>query len=95
MQLEAQQFVQRKPGALWTPVDREAVILAENHYIALDDIGRRIWELLEQPERVDKLCESLSKEFKATPEQIAADVLPFLGELADEGLIQAVEPPSG
>jgi Coenzyme PQQ synthesis protein D (PqqD) len=71
------------------PVDKEIVILslASNHYVGLDDIGRRVWELLEAPRRMDELCQQLAGEFDATAEQIAADVLPFLVQLESEGLV--------
>jgi hypothetical protein len=76
-----------------SPVDDELVILnmARDNYIGLDDIGRRIWELLSEPRRVDEVCDKLSLEFEATPDQIAADLLPFLEGLRDEGLIILVE----
>jgi hypothetical protein len=74
------------------PVDQELVILnlARNHYISLDEIGRRIWELLETQRSVEDLCRQLSQEFDATAEQISADVLPSLKELESEGLVSVV-----
>lgn len=80
----------RTAGLMSTPVDTELVVLnlATNNYIALDEIGRRIWELLESPWCVGDLCRQLSREFEATPEQIAGDVLPFLEELAGEDMVR-------
>ena len=78
-------------GALMTaPVDKEIVILslASNHYVGLDEIGRRVWELLDSPRRADQLCQELATEFDATAERIADDILPFLGQLESEGLVQ-------
>ena len=74
------------------PVDEEIVILnlAKDNYVGLDVIGRRIWELLETPLSVEKLCERLSSEYAATKEQIVEDVLPFLDELESEGLVRVV-----
>lgn len=73
-------------------LDPEIVILskATNNYLALDDIGCRVWELLETPRQVDELCELLGREFSATPEQVCADLLPFLSELTDEGVVEVV-----
>ncbi len=65
--------------------------LETNNYVALDEIGRRIWELLATPQRVDDLCRQLSEDFEATPEQIATDVIPFLAELIAENLAHVVE----
>lgn len=83
----------RARDQLSAPVDQELVILnlKRNNYIGLDEIGRRIWELLETPRLVEELYRQLSQEFNATPETIAADVLPFLNELAAEGLVDVVD----
>jgi len=62
-----------------------------NNYISLDDIGRRIWEQIEQPVSVNDLCLILVAEFDATQEQIVLDVIPFLAELEHEGLLRVVD----
>jgi hypothetical protein len=84
--------VVRFEALMTAPVDKEIVILslASNHYVGLDEIGRRVWELLEAPHRVDELCRQLAGEFDATAGQIAADVLPFMVQLETEGLVHAV-----
>jgi hypothetical protein len=84
--------VRRNAELMAAPVDNELVILGliSNNYIALDEIGRRIWELLETEHPVDDLCHLLGQEYEATPEQIAADMLPFLTELQDEGIVHVV-----
>ncbi|MBF0545104.1 MAG: PqqD family protein [Candidatus Riflebacteria bacterium] len=90
MTFEMATRIQRVADLRTTPVDNEIVIMnmAKNNYVALDDIGRRIWELLENPCRIDEMCHQLSREFEVTPEQAAADVFPFLEELKSEGLIR-------
>jgi hypothetical protein len=74
-------------------IDEDLVILNLKHdnYIALDAIGRRIWELIEAPRRVEELCRQLCREFNGTPEQITADVLRFLNELEQESMINVVD----
>jgi hypothetical protein len=62
-----------------------------NNYISLDAIGRRIWELLENPAMVNDLCKQLGEEFEGTQEQISADVLSFLEELEREGLVRVAD----
>lgn len=92
MSVELSTRVVRFSELMSAPVDKEIVILslASNHYVGLDEIGRRVWELLEQPRRVDELCRQLTREFDATEEQIAGDVLPFLSQLENEGLVHVV-----
>ncbi len=93
MTFEATSTIERDGAAMTAPVDDELVILnmAGNNYVSLDAIGRRIWDLLETPCRVDALCLQLSEEFEATPEQIEADVLPFLQELSKDGLVRLAD----
>ncbi len=90
MPIELSRLMVRGGDLLSAPIDKEIVILnmAKNNYVGLDEIGLRIWELLEKPIRVDELCSQLSREFDATPEQIIADVIPFLAELEREGLVR-------
>lgn len=93
MPIELSSQVVRAENLMSAPVDNEIVILnmAKNNYIGLDEIGLRIWNLCAEPRRVEEVCDRLSREYEATPEQIAADVLPFLEELEGEGLIRVVD----
>jgi|WetSurMetagenome_2_1015567.scaffolds.fasta_scaffold00105_26 hypothetical protein len=90
MSIELSSRIVRLENQMSAPMDNEIVILnmAKDNFIGLDDIGRFIWELLAEPYCVDELCNSLSWKFEATPRQIAADLLPFLEELKEEGLIR-------
>ena len=73
-------------------LDPEIVILSQvsNNYLGLDEIGCRVWDLLETPQQVDELCRLLGEEFAATPEHVSIDLLPFLSELTKEGVVQVV-----
>jgi hypothetical protein len=75
------------------PVDKEIVILSlsRDHYVGLDEIGRRVWEMLEAPHLTRELCRRLAAEFDAPVEQIVRDVLPFLAELEAEGLLHVAQ----
>ncbi len=83
----------RNPGTLATNVDKDMIILnmATNHYVALDEIGQRIWDLIENPTQVSAVCAQLASEYSGDAEQINADVLAFLSELVDESLAHLVE----
>lgn len=92
LSIELSSVIVRVEDVLSAPVDDEVVILSPsgNDYLGLDEIGRAIYDLVEQPYRVSDLCEKLSRAFEATPEQISADVLPFLEELEREGIVRVV-----
>ncbi len=67
---------------------------ANDCYVALDAIGRRIWELLCKPKRIADLAAELSDEFEATRDVIAIDVLAFLKDLEREGMVRVIDQPS-
>jgi len=75
-------------------VDDDLVVLSlrSDSYLAIDRIGRRIWELLESPRRFDDLVVLLAEEFRADPAVVAADVSAFLDELEAEGMVNATSP---
>jgi hypothetical protein len=56
-------------------------------YYGLDKVGRRIWEMLEEPINVSDLCAHLTAEYDVAEEICHADVLTFLAELAEHGII--------
>ena len=88
--------VLRTEGLLSTTVDDELVVLNIDAgcYVAIDRIGRRIWELLESPWLVNDLIAVLAAEFDANPSIVAADLAAFLLELEREGMVNAVTPPA-
>ncbi len=93
MSIEMTTCVIRLGGLQTANVDDDIVILnmTTNSYVALDDIGRRIWELIETPRRVEELCTQLTGEFNGVPERIQTDVLSFLNELESEKLVRVVD----
>ncbi len=86
-------LVVRTSDLMSAPVDQDLVILntARDNYVALDEIGRGIWERLETPQRVSDLCRGLREEYEGDPDQIAADVLGFLVQLREAGLVRIVD----
>lgn len=68
----------------------EAAILhlGSGVYYTLDRVGARVWSLIQQPERVDTLRDTLLAEYDVTPERLEADLFDLLGKLAAEQLIE-------
>jgi len=94
MTIEPGTVVVRTAGLLSAAVDDEIVILNpdRDNYVGLDAIGRAVWDLIEQPHEVAELCRKLSQDFDTTPDQVAADVVPFLAELTGEGIARVLGP---
>jgi hypothetical protein len=93
MPLKPNSRIIRAQGMQTSRVDEDIVILnlQTNNYVALDAIGRRIWELIESPVLVSEISRRLEGEFSAPSNKIEADVLKFLDELQSEGLVHVVE----
>ena len=57
----------------------------------LNDVGSRIWQLLESPVAPPQLVATIAREFDVSPAAAARDVAEFLDALRAAGLIAPVE----
>ena len=66
-------------------VGEEIVMMSaeEGKYIGLNDVGARIWELLDQPQTREQLEARLIAEFDVAPETCRSEVDAFLTKLAE------------
>ena len=87
--IELETTIERNEGILVAEVEDEVIMLHidEGMYYGLDDIGSHIWTLLEEPLTVRALCERLQERYAITVEQCLEDLLPFLNELHQIGLV--------
>ena len=60
-------------------------------YYGLNAVGRRLWELLEQPRTRAELRAAICAEFEVDEATCEADIAKFLGEMIDNGLVHAAE----
>jgi hypothetical protein len=76
-------------------LEGEAVILGlgTGTYFGLDEVGTRIWQLIEERGRVTEILARLVEEYDVEPEQCERDLLRLLGELKCRGLIALVGDP--
>jgi hypothetical protein len=56
-------------------------------YIGVNEVGARIWELIETPSDVITVCEELQREFEVSPEVCKTEVDSFLAEMEKHGAI--------
>jgi hypothetical protein len=59
-------------------------------YYGLDDVGARVWELIQEPKQVSIVRDTIMQEYEVEPEQCERDVITLLQRLADEGLVEVV-----
>lgn len=82
--------VQRCADHIASSIGDDTVLLSleRNDYFGMNTVGSRIWELLETPQPVSELCQTLQKEFSVSPDECVPDVLEFLNQLATDGLVE-------
>lgn len=68
----------------------ETVLLSMKtaRYYGVADVGARIWSLLSEPVSVATICETIVREYDVAPDRCEADVVGFLEELAQHGLVE-------
>lgn len=83
--------VVRSSEPLTARIDDEVVMLdtRQGCYFGLDRSGAVIWDLIADPRSVGDVCQELVERYDVPPETCRADVISFLTELADAGLIEA------
>ena len=88
MKLETQKIVISN-DALSQEVNGETVILdlQSESYFGLDEVGTRVWQLLQEEGDVQKTIDQMLKEFDVKPERLTADVNELLRKLIDNGLV--------
>ncbi len=77
------------PEVLFQEVGGEAVLLdlKSESYFGLDDVGMRIWQLLQEQDSLRAVFEHMLAEFDVEPVRLKEDLLKHVGELADAGLV--------
>lgn len=75
-----------------TDMDGEKVMMNLNKgsYYALNSIGSRVWELIQQPQAVIDIISTLLEEYEVDAKTCQDCVLTFLNRLNEEELISSV-----
>jgi hypothetical protein len=77
-----------------TELGSEVVILGVEigKYFGLNEVGARVWALVQTPTKVSALCAAVVAEYDVDPAECERDVLELLGELESKGLIDVASP---
>jgi len=57
-------------------------------YYGLNEVGTRIWKLIQEPRRVGDLRDAILEEYEVEPDRCEADIMVLLQDLLDNGLIE-------
>ncbi|MEE4236563.1 MAG: PqqD family protein [Anderseniella sp.] len=82
------QRVVLSPEALFQEIAGEGVILdlASSSYFGLDEVGVRLWQLLQANPSPQAACEVLLTEYEVEPAQLEQDLAKLLDQLVEAGL---------
>ena len=87
--MDADSRPQRRSDVLAQTAGDTVILLTPDsgEYFTLNEVGGRIWELADGSRSVAEIVAVLVEEYEAPLEEIQADALEVLGELAEEGLV--------
>ena len=79
----------QRPDPLAVAVDDDLVMLdpRQGVYLGLDDIARRIWELLDGRRTVADVCDVLTIEYDVEADRCRTEVLDMIRQLSDADMV--------
>ena len=86
-------LISRNEDMISGDVDGETVMMSveTGKYHSLNDTGKRIWELLEQPIRLKEICSNLQNEYHIDPAQLTQETIAFLQQLLERNVIKIAD----
>jgi len=73
---------------MFQEIGGEGVILdlASSTYFGLDEVGVRLWQLLQVNPDLQAACDTLLSEYDVEPDQLEQDLLKLVAQLCEAGL---------
>ena len=93
MQLTNESRITRSPDVVFQEVSGETVLLdlGSEVYFGLDEVGTRIWALLEDSTELGSIIRTMLAEYDVSESKLRSDLEGLFSSLIDEGLI-TIEP---
>lgn len=87
--IKPESLVKRSDEPVSAEIGSEVVILSvqQGHYYATEAVGKRIWDLLGESIKVKSICDIMMEEFDVERAVCEEEVITFLSQLNDEGLL--------
>ena len=87
-------ILKRNAEIISAPVGSEELVMLSvdaGRYYSVNAVGRRIWELLEQPRSIADLRGAICAEFEVEEAACEPDIFKFVGEMIDNGMVHVAE----
>jgi len=74
-------------------VDGEMVLLDMNseNYFGLDEVGCAIWQAMQEHKVLQRVYDAMLENYDVEPDRLGRDLLAFIEQLRDAGLIELQE----
>ncbi|MBO6555062.1 MAG: PqqD family protein [Pseudomonadales bacterium] len=91
--MKADQLLRASQDAIGQEVRGETVILdlASEEYFSLNEVGTRVWQLIQEPMSLNSLRSQLLEEFDVDESTLESDLAELIDVLTREGLV-SIEP---
>lgn len=88
--VEIENIISKNPEIDATDLDGEVVMMnmEKGQYFMMNDVGSRIWEIIEEPIKVSEIINALLSEFEVEREECENTVMEFLNDLNYGDLIR-------
>lgn len=89
-QVKLNNIISRNPEIDATDLDGEVVMMnmEKGQYFMMNEVGSRIWEIIEEPMKISELIDSLLGEFEVERDECENTVMEFLNDLSYGDLIK-------
>jgi len=94
LELNRDNIVSKNDNFVETEADGEVILmhLDDGSFFSLSSTGKRIWELLEDPQSIASICNQLCSEFDVPEDQCLTETMTLLSQLQERNLIDAKTP---
>lgn len=88
--VEIENIISKNPEIDATDLDGEVVMMnmEKGQYFMMNDVGSRIWEIIEEPIKVSEIINALISEYEVEREECENTVMEFLNDLSYGDLIK-------
>jgi hypothetical protein len=82
-----------REDVVFRELEGEAVLLSleSGTYFGLNDVGTRIWALIQEHRSLRSVLESIQQEYEVSPKTLESDLLHLVEELHTKGLVSVSE----
>ena len=88
--MDLNQVVTLSPDVISQEVSGETVLLDLNseHYFGLDEVGTRIWQLIDSSGNLQEIYDTMLSEYEVEADQLLEDMTQLLGDIEKAGLVE-------